>query len=389
MTTAHAARLRDCLVAELTAEGDLTADWRETFLAVSRHLFIPDTVWRQDPAIDGPNDLVPVHRRESPEEWLEITYANRAVTVQVDDGYPVGPDGRGRDISSSASHPGVVAQMLAASGAQPGERLLEIGTGTGYNTALLAHRLGARNIVSVEIDETLADHAQRALATAGYDAVTVLTGDGALGHPGREPYDRVVCTASVRRVPHAWVSQTRPGGRILTPWANAYFDGGLLALEPLGDGTATGRIVGKAWFMWLRDQRVPRVSVSRFVRADQHAEVSTTEVHPFEVAGDYDAQLAVSLRVPECRHLYWRPDHDDDHGTLWLIDPGSGAWASLRHHPSSDGPYDVRQHGPRRLWDEAAAAYRWWRDAGAPTAADWIFTVTPDTQRVRVSTTAG
>jgi protein-L-isoaspartate(D-aspartate) O-methyltransferase len=383
LITAHAALL-DRLVAELSAEGDLTPEWRDTFLAVPRHLFIPDTVWQQDPSIDDPHDMVPVHRREHPQRWLEIAYANRSVTVQVDDGHPVGPHGRGRDISSSASHPGVVAQMLTALGAQPGERVLEIGTGTGYNTALLAHRLGAPQVLSMEIDEELAEHAQRALKAAGYDAVAVRTGDGALGHPERAPYDRVLCTASVQHVPPAWVGQTRPGGRILTPWANAYFDGGLLALEPHGDGSATGRIVGKAWFMWLRDQRVTRVSVGRFVRDDQHTESTTTEVHPYEVAGDYDAQLAVSLRVPDCRHLYWRPDADDDHGTLWLIDPGSGAWASLRHHPTSDGPYEVRQHGSRRLWDEVEAAYHWWRDAGNPHTADWRFTITPDTQRVEL-----
>ncbi|MGH3586953.1 MAG: rRNA adenine N-6-methyltransferase family protein, partial [Pseudonocardia sp.] len=157
------AALLDRLAEELSAEGDLAPEWRETFLAVPRHLFIPDTVWQQDPTIDGPHDLVPVHRREQPQRWLEIAYANRSVTVQVDDGHPVGPHGRGRDISSSASHPGVVAQMLAASDAQPGQRVLEIGTGTGYNTALLAHRLGAHQVVSMEIDEELAGHAQRAL----------------------------------------------------------------------------------------------------------------------------------------------------------------------------------------------------------------------------------
>ncbi|MGH3928371.1 MAG: hypothetical protein ACRDTF_00160, partial [Pseudonocardiaceae bacterium] len=109
--------------------------------------------------------------------------------------------------------------------------------------------------------------------------------------------------------------------------------------------------------------------MSGFVRDDQPFVTSETGIHPYEVAGDYDAQLAVSLRVPGCRHLYRRPDEGDndegdDHGTLWLIDPDSGAWASLRHHPKSDGPYEVRQHGPRRLWDEVAAAYRWWCEAG-------------------------
>jgi protein-L-isoaspartate(D-aspartate) O-methyltransferase len=357
LTTAPTVLL-DRLVAELSAEGDLTRDWQDTFLAVPRH--------------------------EQPQRWWEIAYANRSVTVRVDDGHPAGPHGRGRDISSSAGQSGIVAQMLAASGARPGERVLEIGTGTGYNTALLAHQLGAHQVDSMEIDKELAGRAQQALKAAGYDGVAVLTGDGALGHPKRAPYDQVLCTASVRQVPTAWVAQTRLGGWILTPWANAYFDGGLLALESCGDGSATGRIVGKTWFRWLRDQRIPRVSVGRFVRDDQHTHVTTTEVHPYEVAADYDAQLAVSLRVPDCRHLYWRPDEDDDHGTLWLIDPDTGAWASLRHDPRSSGPYEVRQHGSRRLWDEVEAAYHWWRDAGDPKATDWRFIITPDTQRVEL-----
>jgi hypothetical protein len=78
LTTVHAARLLECLVEHLTSEGDLTPDWRDTFLAVPRHLFIPDTVWQQDPTIEGPNDLVPVHRCGSPDRWLEIAYANRS-----------------------------------------------------------------------------------------------------------------------------------------------------------------------------------------------------------------------------------------------------------------------------------------------------------------------
>jgi protein-L-isoaspartate O-methyltransferase len=110
-------QLLDRLVEQLNAEGDLAPQWRETFLAVPRHLFIPDTIWHQDPAISGPNDLVPVHCREQADRWLEIAYTDRSVTVQVDDGCPVGPDGRSRDISSSASEPDIVAQMLAASGA--------------------------------------------------------------------------------------------------------------------------------------------------------------------------------------------------------------------------------------------------------------------------------
>jgi len=71
--------------------------------------------------------------------------------------------------------PAVVAQMLAALEVEPGMQVLEIGTGTGYNAALLAYRLGAENTVSVEVDPAVAEHARRVLATAGFSAVTVVT----------------------------------------------------------------------------------------------------------------------------------------------------------------------------------------------------------------------
>jgi protein-L-isoaspartate O-methyltransferase len=83
---------------------------------------------------------------------MRRAYTSTVVIIQVDDGHPSGPGKRGCYITSSASPPEVVALMLAALDAEPGMRVLEIGTGTGYNAALLAHRLGAQNITSVEID---------------------------------------------------------------------------------------------------------------------------------------------------------------------------------------------------------------------------------------------
>lgn len=167
----------------------------------------------------------------------------------MDDGHPAGEAGWGFEVTSSASMPAVVAQMLAALDAEPGMRVLEIGAGTGYNAALLAHRLGAENIVSVEVDPAVAEHARHALAATGFSAVTVVTGDGAEGYLPRAPYDRVISTVAVAEVPHAWVAQTRPGGLVLSPWGSSYYPGGLLALTVHGDATTTGRIVGPASFM--------------------------------------------------------------------------------------------------------------------------------------------
>jgi protein-L-isoaspartate(D-aspartate) O-methyltransferase len=239
-------RLRS-LVEELTEGGELTPAWRASFLAVPRHRFIPDTVWC--PADRG---LTPLRRHDDPQRWLDCVYDREAVVIQVDDGNP--ENDRGRHITSSASHPGVVAAMLAALDAAPGMSVLEIGTGSGYNAALLAARLGAQHVTTIEVDHQLAAHARAALAATGFDRVRVVTSDGARGHPARAPYDRVISTAAVSEVPYAWVAQTRPGGLVLTPWANAYYPGGLLSLTVGGDGTATGGIIADVSFMWLRGQ---------------------------------------------------------------------------------------------------------------------------------------
>lgn len=381
--TDHGELLRG-LVDDLTTRGVLAPEWCAAFGSVPRHLFIPDTVWEADEDTDDVHDLLPLHRADDPQRWLELAYRNRALITQVDDGYPAGPDSAGFEATSSASMPSVVAVMLSALDVRDGQRVLEIGTGTGYNTALLAHRLGAEKVTTIEIDPEVAARARAALSDARLTKVTVIEGDGSVGHPAATPYDRVISTAACQRVPYAWVAQTRPGGRVLTPWANPYFDGGLLSLTVADDGTASGRIVDKTSFMWLRDQRVSRVRFGEVVRDGDEAAVTTTDIHPYGVGGDYDAQLAISLQVAQCKNLYSPYDEDRGEGIVWFLDPGRRSWASLHHTTpdASDEKYTIRQHGPRRLWDEVEAAYRGWRDAGSPAACRWLFTVTPDGQHV-------
>ena len=149
------------MLQELTTSGDLDLEWREAFLAVPRHAFIPDLIWQQKHG-----DLVPFRRADDPDRWLRLAYASQqSLITQVDDGDPAGPGLIGDRISSSASQPNVVALMLAALDVQPGMRVCEIGTGTGYNAALLAHRLGAEDVTTIEVDATVADRARAALAT--------------------------------------------------------------------------------------------------------------------------------------------------------------------------------------------------------------------------------
>ncbi|MGH3921546.1 MAG: methyltransferase domain-containing protein [Pseudonocardiaceae bacterium] len=373
------------LVEHLTGGGALSTDWRPVFEAVHRAQFIPDTVW-----VEGEGGvLVSLHRTQDPRRWRELAYADDAVITQVDDGHPA-PDGTGRRISSSASMPTVVARMLAHCVVQPGQRVLEIGTGTGYNAALLAHRLGAGNVTTIEIDSDLAQSARGALKAAGYDAVTVVTGDGAQGYPPTAPFDRVLSTAAVQRVPSSWVDQTRPGGLMITPWGTDYYNGGLLALSVTEEHTAIGSIIDKASFMTLRQQRFTRPRLTLTAADDAQATHSHTDIHPAEIANGhiaFDACIALAIQVPHCAMSYAPPAFDaDGEGILWLIDTLSGSWARVHHHPDRDGPYRVLQSGARHLWDEVHTGYHWWLEVGRPTADRWRFTITPEGQHIQLLT---
>lgn len=182
---AEAERLRNALVDKIQADGHARTPAVETALrAVPRHRFVPDA-----PLADA--------------------YANATVDIKYDtDGVPV----------SCASQPDIVALMLDQLQAQPGERILELGAGTGYNAALIAHLVGPDGrVTTIDVDDDLAEGARARLAATGFTNVDVLTGDGALGHTEGAPYDRIIATVGAHGVPDAWLEQLAPGGRLVTP----------------------------------------------------------------------------------------------------------------------------------------------------------------------------
>ncbi|MGH3943199.1 MAG: methyltransferase, FxLD system [Pseudonocardiaceae bacterium] len=138
---------------------------------------------------------------------------------------------------SCASAPFVVAMMLDQLNVQPGNRVLEIGAGTGYNSSLLAELAGPTgSVTTIDIDPDVTAQASHALTAAGYHEVRVVTGDGAGGVPEYAPYDRLIATVSPWDIPHAWWDQLAPGARVVVPlrWrgqarsvAFAYTDGRL------------------------------------------------------------------------------------------------------------------------------------------------------------------
>ncbi|HXH07426.1 MAG TPA: protein-L-isoaspartate(D-aspartate) O-methyltransferase [Vicinamibacterales bacterium] len=121
------------------------------------------------------------------------------------------PIGEGQTISQ----PYMVAAMTAALAPPPEARILEVGTGSGYQAAVLAQL--AREVVSIERLPRLAERARRALESAGITNVTVVTGDGSLGYAPRQPYDGILVAAAAPEIPRALVDQLAPGGRLVIP----------------------------------------------------------------------------------------------------------------------------------------------------------------------------
>ncbi|GAA3863119.1 hypothetical protein GCM10022243_32020 [Saccharothrix violaceirubra] len=123
----------------------------------------------------------------------------------------------GRSLSC-ASAPWLVAAMLDQLHVQPGNRILEIGAGTGYNACLLAQLTGRADLVTtIDIDPDVTAKASQALAATGYGDVHVITGDGGLGYADHAPYDHMIATVSPWDIPTQWWQQLAPGGRLVAP----------------------------------------------------------------------------------------------------------------------------------------------------------------------------
>jgi protein-L-isoaspartate(D-aspartate) O-methyltransferase len=119
--------------------------------------------------------------------------------------------------NQTISAPSMIAIMLEEARLRQGERVLEIGTGSGYHAALLAFLVGPRNVISIERVEVLAERARSNLASVAFGEVTVVVGDGSLGYPDRGPYDCIMATAGAPQIPDPWASQLSSQSRIVAP----------------------------------------------------------------------------------------------------------------------------------------------------------------------------
>jgi protein-L-isoaspartate(D-aspartate) O-methyltransferase len=195
---------------DLLAAGDLTdSAWQRAFTDTPRHAFVPD-------------------------HSLTDAYSLTALVTQWRTADSCG----NKRPTSSASSPRAVAMMLERLGTRDHHRVLEIGTGTGYNAALLCHRLGSANVYSNDLDPALVDDARNTLTDLGYHP-TLVAADGYTGLSGGAPYDRILATCAVNHVPPDWIRQLGDGGRIVAPVAGNSANP-LLILDKIAPDEVTG-----------------------------------------------------------------------------------------------------------------------------------------------------
>ena len=365
--------LRAALMTPLIESGGLSDPaWIKAAEAIPRELFTGSyfvPVPGSNPTRYG------VVRQGSP-GWLEGVYTDQTLITQLnghlhaEDAGDAGDSSVLGDPSSSSTLPSLVLRMWQQLGAEAGHRVLEIGTGTGYSTALGAHRLGDGNLTSIEYDPQVAERAAAAIKAAGC-APRLIVGDGLRGDPEGGGYDRLIATCSVRYLPMSWLHQVKPGGRILVTVSGWSYASGLAQLTVTSPGEATGRFLpGYTSFMIARPHdRPPRPTLAMLPGDERPARIDPG------IIGTWTGSWVAQLAAPSAERM-------GDGGAQILSDVATGSQA--RTTPSPDGGWTVTQRGPLRLWDQVERAVEAWQKAGEPHQEGFGITVSAAGQRVWV-----
>ncbi|MEV5704842.1 protein-L-isoaspartate(D-aspartate) O-methyltransferase [Actinoallomurus sp. NPDC052274] len=360
--------LLETMIKALREDEHLTQEeWADALREVPRHVFVPDRAWRRPP--DGGNGHA-IDRRNDPLGWMAAVYSGDVIVTQINDGHGDLTSGEGR-VTSSLSRVTSVLNMLQRLHPYDGDQVLEVGTGVGYTTGLLSHRLGCGNVTSAEVDESLSKQAAANLARFGYTP-HLIVGDGASGCPERAPYDRVHVTCGVTTIPYAWVEQTRPGGVIVLPWMADWVGGHTVTLTVQQDRTAIGRFVDSTEYMMMRSQRPQPADLTRLNGTCGQEEAS---VDPRRIVfAGWGADVAIAGLLPGVSGTYETHDNGRHFRLLaWTSD----SQLTVEYGPDFNRPR-VRQQGRRDLGREIQEAFFTWVGYGQPTRDRFGITVTSD-----------
>jgi protein-L-isoaspartate(D-aspartate) O-methyltransferase len=346
-------RVRLIQTLEQKLQHTLETRLRQAFLTVPRHLLVPTHITQVEPG-----------------EWREqdasaVVYQDRPLITKLSPG---------RLPSSSSSAPSLMAGMLEALDLAPGLRVLEIGTGTGYNAALLSEIVGiSGQVVSVDIDSNLVELAQLRLKNAGYSNIQVATANGLLGFEQNAPYDRIIATGCVTSIPSAWRSQLVSSGIALGSLKQGRATP-LFQLFKQRDGTLHGTLLSiPASFMSLYTDSPPafsRIDFSAYDALPLVEEGNVADTLVGRIMEPYDASLAqfLSFHLPGMelymRYLGGASTLRSNVAQILILD---GTMLSLVHPDEHADFWKMTVRGTVPLWSQITTLIDSWEHSGRPS----------------------
>ncbi|SFE54371.1 Protein-L-isoaspartate O-methyltransferase [Actinopolyspora alba] len=340
------------LADRLEADGALhTPAWKSAVAATPRHELVP-TFYRQTPEHyewESVDTATP--------EGLDAAYSPTTLVTSLDE--------RDHPLSSSTK-PDLIVSMLELLDVHDQHRVLAVGTGSGYTTALLCHRLGDRNVCSVDIDPALVEAARDRLASIGHHP-TLACRDGADGLPEHAPYDRIIATCSVPRVPWPWADQLAAGSTVLVNVMPAAINAGGLALLHHSGDRLEGRFAGQ-WASFMGMRSADSTAPTEHRPPDTGNSRSRTTATPPTPWWDNTVVwlLAQFHGLPAGVTIGMRLDPDTAQPAAATMTAPDGSAADITLTASGDGRHEVTETGPTPLWEPVEHAHRTWLTHGKP-----------------------
>lgn len=315
--------------------------WRALVANTQRHPFVPRW-WAKTPEGwklrigDGDHD-----------RWLAAAYRDWTLVTRVGDVHAdhAKPDAllQGSPTSSSTL-PGLLVQMFRHASIDNRSTVLDVGTGTGYGTALLCARLGHPRVTAIDVDPYLTAAAEKRLDEIGYRP-QLLTADATAGPlPGE--WARIIATVAVKPIPHCWLAALKPGGRLVTTITGTSL---IITADKQEDGGAAGRVEwDRAGFMRTRhgnDYPARNRDSLEHARTEEGEQVESSPFPVMDVVNAWDVSTMLALIAPGIEHRFITYDDSSDRVALMAHEDGSWARAEER-----DGKVTVHQGGKRRLY---------------------------------------
>ncbi|GAA0896429.1 methyltransferase domain-containing protein [Streptomyces asiaticus] len=369
--------LAENLASILEGSDDLVSPhWKQAFEEVPRHVFVPryfqnqggvPTRWKPLDAADGG-------------DWLNPIYTNATLVTRFAPETAKSADGLLTGVpTSSSTQPSLTARMLEALDVQPGDRVLDGGTGTGYQTALIAHRLESDDqLVTADIDPDVTSEALLNLEAIGITP-NVLTVDVRDWTWPPESFDKVIITCALPRITETLRSTVAPGGRLV---ANLFppLSGGLAVLDRMPDGNLEGRFqTGGGSFMAARTAAPPPPPPPASGPVDAHGE-SRVPVTAFD---SYHFTFLLASALPGVVLQYGT---DDEGHTMRRLVMPDGAWAEGIFVGEQTQFRETGEHG---IWDTVEGWWGWFVDHDMPKWDRFGLTVSDEEHRLWYETPRG